>query len=39
MHKLFGEMAERYQERDGGYTRILRTRTRPNDAAQMAYIE
>ena len=39
LHKLFGEMAERYQGRDGGYTRVLRTRLRPNDAAQMAYIE
>lgn len=39
MHKLFGELADRYKERDGGYTRILRTRRRPNDAAQMAFIE
>ena len=39
MYKLFGEMAERYREREGGYTRIIRTRTRPNDAAQMAFIE
>jgi large subunit ribosomal protein L17 len=36
---LFGEMAERYRDRAGGYTRILRTRQRPNDAAQMAFIE
>ena len=39
IQKLFGEMAERYNERNGGYTRILRTRRRPNDAAQMAFIE
>ena len=39
IQKLFGEMAERYKDRDGGYTRILRTRRRPNDAAQMAFIE
>ena len=39
MQKLFGELADRYKERDGGYTRILRTRRRPNDAAQMAFIE
>lgn len=37
--QLFGEMAERYRDRDGGYTRILRTRTRTNDAAPMAFIE
>lgn len=37
--KLFGPLAERYRQRDGGYTRILRTRSRPNDSAQMAFIE
>ena len=39
LQKLFGEMAERYRDREGGYTRILRTRRRANDAAHMAYIE
>jgi large subunit ribosomal protein L17 len=39
LQKLFGELAERYKGRDGGYTRVLRTRQRPNDAAQMAFIE
>ncbi len=39
MHKLFTEFAERYKGRQGGYTRVLQTRRRPNDAAQMAYIE
>ena len=39
MHKLFTTMAERYRHREGGYTRVLRSRTRANDAAQMAYIE
>lgn len=38
-HKLFTIMAERYKERDGGYTRIMRTRLRGGDVAQMAYIE
>lgn len=38
-HMLFKVMAERYKDRDGGYTRILRTRRRQNDAAQMALIE
>lgn len=39
MHKLFTTMADRYRSRDGGYTRIMRTRQRSNDAAQLAYIE
>ncbi len=39
LQKVFTEMAERYKDRDGGYTRILRTRQRTNDAAHMAYIE
>jgi len=39
LDKLFGELAERYKDRAGGYTRILRTRRRTNDAAQMAFIE
>lgn len=37
--KLFGEFAARYAERPGGYTRVLQTRRRVGDAAQMAYIE
>jgi hypothetical protein len=36
---LFGDLAQRYREREGGYTRVLRTRRRPNDGAQMAFIE
>ena len=32
-------MADRYRDREGGYTRILRTRVRGGDVAQMAYIE
>mmetsp|Transcript_10468 Transcript_10468/g.21784 ORF Transcript_10468/g.21784 Transcript_10468/m.21784 type:complete len:164 (-) Transcript_10468:32-523(-) len=39
MHKLMTEMADRYRERAGGYTRILRTRTRESDSAPMCYIE
>ena len=38
-HKLFTTLAERYKDRDGGYTRIMRTRVRAGDVAQMAYIE
>ncbi|KAK3245278.1 hypothetical protein CYMTET_45143 [Cymbomonas tetramitiformis] len=39
VHKLFSVFAERYRERAGGYCRVLRTRVRQSDAAQMAYIE
>ena len=39
LQKLFSNMADRYRDREGGYTRILRTRQRNNDAADMAYIE
>jgi Ribosomal protein L17 len=39
VHKLFTELAERYKHRQGGYTRVLQTRQRSNDAAQMAFIE
>lgn len=38
LHKLFTTLADRYAEREGGYTRVLRTRIR-QDSSQMAYIE
>lgn len=39
VHKLFVDLAPRYAERNGGYTRVLRTRRRPGDNAEMAIIE
>ena len=38
-HKLFKEIAPKYSERNGGYTRVTRTGPRRGDAAEMAVIE
>lgn len=37
--KLFAELGPRYQERPGGYVRILKCGYRPGDKAPMAYVE
>ena len=37
--KLFNELGPRYQQRPGGYLRILKCGVRPGDRAPMAYVE
>ena len=37
--KLFNELGPRYNERPGGYIRILKCGYRPGDNAPMAYVE
>jgi len=39
VHKLFTEVAPRYKERNGGYTRVVRSGRRAGDCAELAIIE
>ena len=39
VQKLFKEIAPKYADRNGGYTRVTRTGARRGDAAEMAVIE
>ena len=39
VHTLFAEVAPRYAERPGGYTRILKLGPRRSDSTEMVYLE
>jgi large subunit ribosomal protein L17 len=37
--KLFSDIAPRFTDRKGGYTRVIKTRIRPGDGAPMSIVE
>ncbi|MBK8294408.1 MAG: 50S ribosomal protein L17 [Solirubrobacterales bacterium] len=39
VHKLFEEIAPRYAERPGGYTRIIKIGPRRSDSTEMVFLE
>ena len=39
LQKLFNEIGPQYAQRNGGYTRVVKTRIRRGDAAPMAIVE
>ena len=39
VNKIFGDLAKRYENRDGGYTRILKVDERRGDGALISIIE